>query len=159
VKPGDTLESISARDEIYGDPLKWPCLFRINMDALNSLPVSEHLPEAALPEGPVLAYVTTEQAAVNMARLGSDAWVVNVFSSKKAERIVPAALLLIKAGFRVYIARAEVKGDQWMRLRAGFFSDAGLARAAGEKIVQVIPSVKPWVARIDKRELQEFGGY
>jgi len=159
VKPGDTLASISARDDVYGSILKWPCLFRINMDKLNHLGVSENLPERALPEGAVLAYVTHEQAAINVAQLGSETWVVNVLSSKKPGRIVPAALRLMKGGFRVYIVRAEVKGDYWMRLRAGFFSDAAQARAAGEKITQIVTTGKPWVAKVGGTELQEFGGY
>ena len=80
-------------------------------------------------------------------------------SSKKLERIVPAALQLLKSGFRVYIVRAEVKGDHWMRLRAGYFEDGARARAAGEEIAQIITTGKLWVAKVEGKELQEFGGY
>jgi hypothetical protein len=159
VKTGDTLASISAREDIYGDVLKWPCLYRINMDQLDHLAVSERLPEKALPEGTVLTYVTEAQAKANIERLGDGTWVVNVLSSKRPERIVPAALQLINAGFRVYIVRAEVKGDHWMRLRVGFYEDGTRARAYGEKIAQIITTGKLWVAKVEGTELQEFGGY
>ena len=159
VRAGDTLASISAREDIYGDKLKWPCLYRVNMDELEYLAVSGNLPEKALPEGTVLNYVTAEQAKTNLDRLGEKAWVVNVLSSKNPERIVPAAVRLMKGGFTVYIVRAEVKGDHWMRLRAGFFEDGTRARVAGEEIAQIATTGKLWVAKVQETELREFGGY
>jgi hypothetical protein len=159
VRPGDTLSAISAREDVYGNALKWTSLYRLNMGKLGVPEHSQNLPDMVLPEGTLLTYLTSEKAKANLDRLGTDVWVVNVASSKIQERIVPAALELMKDGFRVYISRARVKGEDWMRLRAGFFGGKGEAEAAGERIAAALGTGRLWVAKADPEELRESGGY
>jgi septal ring-binding cell division protein DamX len=65
----------------------------------------------------------------------------------------------MKNGYRVYIANAEVKGKEWMRLRVGFFRDRPKAAAAGKEMVSMLKAGDAWVTKLEKSELEEFGGY
>ncbi|MDY7038874.1 MAG: LysM domain-containing protein, partial [Thermodesulfobacteriota bacterium] len=65
VKKGDTLSSISGREDVYRDPLKWPILYRLNMDRLNKIKTGEDFPEKKLPAGVRLKIITQKKAKEN----------------------------------------------------------------------------------------------
>jgi hypothetical protein len=159
VQKGDTLFKIAGRKDVYDDPLKWPSLFRINMNKLDTMEISENFPDKEIPEGIDLRFVTSQEAARNLVKLGGKFWVINVFSSQNSQKIVPAALKLMKNGYHVYIMTVTIKGKEWMRLRAGFFKDQSEATAAAEKIKLVFKEDDAWIAKTGKEERDRFGGY
>jgi hypothetical protein len=159
VRKGDSLFSIAGREDVYGDPLKWPSLFRLNMEHLDQLKVRKGFKTEDLPEGLDLRFFTAHEVEENLARLGPKFWVANVLSSRTPERILPPALKLMKNGYQVYIKKVEVKGEAWLRLRVGFFEDNSEAAAAGQKIMSLLNSPRPWIAKVGQEELEEFGGY
>jgi len=183
VKKGETLFRVAGREDVYGDPMKWPSLFRLNMnllggikvaeafelewsrlfelttDRLGGIKVLEDFQHEGLPEGLELRFITEPEAKQNLSTLDPDVWVVNIISSQDSKRIVPPAIILMKNGYRVYIANAEVKGKEWMRLRVGFFKDRPKAAAAGKEIMSILKTGDIWVTKTEKSELEEFGGY
>jgi len=159
VKKGDSLASIAAQEGVYGDPLKWPSLYRLNMGRLKKMGISEDLDKRALPEGIELGFVTPGQARENTKRLSGKHWVVNVFSSPEISKIVPLAVKLMQSGYHVYITKAKVKGKEWIRLRAGFFKNRREASAAGKKMMSLLKINGAWVAKIGKEERKRFAGY
>jgi hypothetical protein len=159
VQKGDTLFKIAGRKDVYDDPLKWPSLFRINMNKLDTMEISENFPDKEIPEGIDLRFVTSQEAAQNLVKLEGKFWVINVFSSQNSQKIVPAALKLMKNGYHVYLMTVTIKGKEWMRLRAGFFKDQSEATAVAKKIKLVFKEDDAWVAKTGKMERERFGGY
>ena len=41
VQKGDSLSKVAGREDVYGNPLMWPSLFRLNMDKLGGIKVAE----------------------------------------------------------------------------------------------------------------------
>ena len=112
-----------------------------------------------LPEGIDLKFVTPSKIKENLTKLGPKFWVINVLSSRTPEKLLPLAIKLIKNGYHVYIINAEIRGEEWMRLRVGFFEDRPEAAVAGQEIMSLLNSRKPWIVKIEQRELGQFGGY
>ena len=158
IKKGDSLSSIAGRDDVYGNPLKWPILYRLNMDKLDTLEAGEDFLGRELPEGVMLKIITPDEAKENLERRLHNVWVVNVLSATTNEKIIPVAIRLIKNGYPVYITCATVKGKDWMRLRVGFFKNKIEANTEGKKIMSLLNLGNSWVAKIGE-ELEEFGGY
>ena len=159
VRKGDTLFKIAGRKDVYDDPLKWIGLFRLNMKSLGTMEMVEDFQDKKIPEGLELKFITSREAARNLSKLVKRPWVVNVFSSQNSKKIVPAAIKLMKNGYRVYITNVTIKGKEWMRLRAGFFKNRSEATAAASKIKLVFKEDDAWLAKIGKMERKRFGGY
>ena len=159
VQKEDTLFKIAGRKDVYDDPLKWPSLFRLNMKKLGTMKISENFQDKEIPEGLDLRFVTSQEAARNLVKLGGNFWVVNVFSSQTSKKIVPAALKLMKNGYPVYITTVTIKGKEWMRLRTGFFKNRSEATAVAKKIKSVFKEDDAWVTKTGKMERGRFGGY
>ena len=183
VQKGDNLFKIAGREDVYGDSLKWPSLFRLNMDRLGSMKVVEafnlkwsslfklnldtsdamkvleSFENEELPEGLNLKFVTEKEAKENVTTLAEKSWVVNVISSQNTKTLVPPAIALMKNGYRVYLSNARIKGQDWTRLRVGFFASHKEAAAEGKKIMSILSEDEAWVTRIAQSELEEFGGY
>jgi LysM repeat protein len=159
VKKGDTLASIAARKDVYQDYLKWPILLRFNLAQLSHLPVDADFHEKELPAGMKMKIVTPRSIKTNGKKGREKIWAVNVLSSKTDEKIVPPAVTLIKKGYPVYIARAGVKGEEWMRLRVGFFSKKAEADKLGKKVKDLMNFEDSWTARVGKKEYEEFAGF
>ena len=158
VKKGDSLSSIAGRGDVYGDPMKWPILYRLNIDKLDTLEAGEDFLESKLPEGVMLKIITPDEAKENLERRLHNVWVVNVLSATTNEKIIPVAIRLIKNGYPVYITRATVKGKDWMRLRVGFFKNKTEANTEGKKMMSLLNLDNSWATKIAK-ERDEFGGY
>ena len=136
VQKGDSLSKIAGREDVYGDPLKWPSLFRLNLDKLEDMKVAEAFElkwsslfrlnadtaeamkvlevfdHEELPEGLKLKFVTKQEAEENLTQLSEKIWVVNVLSSQSPKNLVAPAIMLVKKGHRPYISEAEVKGQK-----------------------------------------------
>ena len=158
-RKGDSLHKVSGRKEVYGDPLKWPSLFRLNRDRLTGMGLTEEIQLKELPEGIDLRFITAREARNNLSKLGKKVWVVNVLSSRTSSKIGPTAVKLIKSGYRVYITVSKVKEKEWMRLRAGFFRNRQEAISGAEKIKSILGTEDAWVVEIGKTERARFGGY
>jgi len=158
VKKGDSLSDIAARKDVYDDPLKWPSLYRLNLDTLSHMTIEEGFEHKELREGLYLKFVTPEEAMKNLEKLEDKPWVVNVFSERNFESIAPYAAKLIKNGYHVYITKTNIKGDEWIRLRAGFFETSPKAVSAKKNIESILNIDDAWVVIIG-RELEEYGGY
>jgi len=183
VQKGDSLFKIAGREDVYDNPLKWPSLFRLNMDRLggmkvaeafdlkwsslfrlntdssNGVNVLENFEAEELSEGLNLKFVTEKDAKENLAKVAQKIWVVSVISAQNMKSLVPPAITLMKNGYRVYISEARVKGQDWMRLRVGFFATHQEATEEGKKIMSMLGEDKTWVTRIAQSELENYGRY
>ena len=158
-RKGDSLSSIAAREDVYRDPLKWPILYRLNMDILGKLQLGEGLPDGEVPEGLRLRILSPDERRENLKRIGHNVWVVSVLSSTTDREIIPAAIKLIRNGYPVYITSVKVKAKDWMRLRVGFFKNKTDADKEGKKIMSMLNFHDSWITEVGKEELEEFGGY
>ena len=159
VKKGESLATIAAREDVYGDALKWPILYRLNMDRLGALESSDGLPHGEAPEGLRLRILSPDEIKENLTKLGQKAWVASVLSGTTDREIIPAAITLMRNGYSVYIIRAKVGERDWMRLRAGFFKDRTDADTEAKKIRSLLNVHDSWITNVGKQELEEFGGY
>ena len=183
VQKGDSLSKVAGSEDVYGNPLMWPSLFRLNMDRLggmkvakafdlkwsslfrlntdssNGVNVLENFEAEELPEGLKLKFITEKDAKENLAEVAQKIWVVSVISSQNMKSLVPPAITLMKNGYRVYISEARVKGQDWMRLRVGFFATHQEATEEGEKIMSLLGEDETWVTRIAQSELENYGRY
>lgn len=158
VKAGDTLSSIAARKEVLKDPLKWPILLRLNKDNLGEWATGENLPDKELPKGTRLRVMTAREAGANLKKESGPLWVANVLSTPSMAEIVPPAVTLVKEGYPVYIARANVKGQEYMRLRVGFFKNRREADEVGKKIKELLHFQDSWSTKADPAEYEEVAG-
>jgi hypothetical protein len=159
VKKGDTLAGIAGKEDVYGDPLRWPILVRYNVDVLNRMSSVEDLPDRVLPEGINLKILTQDEVKDNLEERGRRQWAVNVLSSPNMKEVIPVVVRLVRVGFPVYITRAKVKGTDYMRVRVGFFAEKAEADAEGKRLVEVLKLPDFWTIEAREEEVQEFGGY
>jgi tetratricopeptide (TPR) repeat protein len=160
VGENESLYDIAGRKDVYDNPMKWPSLYRLNMNMLEDMEVTENFEYQELVEGLELKIVTLEEASERLMKLGEKMWVVHVRSTLEIENIVPTAVRLMNEGYHVYMSKATVKGKEWTRLRVGFFRDRPEAAKAREKIVSYMDSTRDsWVTKVPKSEFEKFGGY
>ena len=159
VKQGESLSSIAARDEVYGDPLKWPLLYRYNIGKIGELQLVEEFLDRELPDGVELRIISTDEARERLGPKANYTWVVNVFSSTTQKALIPSAIRLMRDGYLVYLTSAVVGGRKWMRLRVGFFKTKLEADLERKKINSLLNIRNSWVTEVDQEEHAEFGGY
>ncbi|MFH1481392.1 MAG: LysM domain-containing protein, partial [Pseudomonadota bacterium] len=158
VRKGDTLSGISAKEEIYGDPLQWPILLRLNMDKLAVLKMDQHLPGITLPQGLQIRFLSPEAIRKKAKEAGQRAWAINILSSQHPEKITLLAISLLKKDYCAYITRARVKGKDWMRLRVGFFKAKADAMLEKETIDKVLDVKDSWIDRAGLEEMERHSG-
>jgi tetratricopeptide (TPR) repeat protein len=157
---GDSLSIIAGSSEVYGDPLKWPSLLRLNMRAFGESEIGKGFQDKELDEGLELKFVTPREAEENLMDLGRKRWAINVFSVQRPASVAPYVARLIRNGFHAYITEAEVNEREWTRLRVGFFEDHEEARRNAEMIGPLLNmTVEPMAVKISDSELDRFGGY
>ena len=161
VAKGETLYEIAGKKHVYGDRLKWPSLYRHNMEVLEraGVVISDKLPETVLPEGLELKFITARQAKKNAASFSNKSFVVNAISTRNPGTVVLPTVSLIKKGYNVYLVSAEVKGKNWLRLRAGFFENRKKASDASREIMKQLNINDAWVAKLERGEFQKYAGY
>ncbi|MBW2029047.1 MAG: SPOR domain-containing protein [Deltaproteobacteria bacterium] len=156
VEKGESLSSIAAREDIFGDSLHWPVLYRLNLEVLEKLGSSADLPKRKIPENTRLRILTPKELEENHKRRADKYWVINILSAKKEEEIVPAALGIMRKGYTAYITKVKVKGKDFLRLRVGFFDSKEEARKKGDTIVSDLPIKGFWVVRVGKIEHKNY---
>jgi len=159
VQESDTLSVIAGHPDVYGDPLKWPSLFRLNLEKLAGIARAVGFENAVLPQGMELKVLKPVNVQENLRKNKELNWIVNVISEKDTNKITPLALRLMMNGSRVYITRVTVKGSDWIRLRVGFFKNQQMARASLEKVRSLTGVNEAWISRASKSEALEFAGY
>lgn len=160
VRKNDSLSDIAARKDVYGDSLKWPSLFRLNRSALEKMKVTESLPVEKLPEGLRLKYVSRDGASENLAAVGDKLWVVDVASAKAMNGVVPHAIFLMRKGYHAYLTKSQLAGEEWIRLRVGFYKDILEALKVSEEVKALLNiSETPMPIKIERKELERFAGY
>ncbi len=157
VGEGESLSAFAAREDTCGDPLKWPNLYRLNLQRLAMLRTWKDIKEKPLQSGMVLRYLPPVDKEEARSPIQVGPWVVTVRSWQTPGRLTAPAIKLIENGFHVYITRAEVKGKQWLRLRVGFYPNKSEAMEARNKISEIFGNDDSWIARAGKEELEEFG--
>lgn len=160
VGKNESLLDIAGRQDVYGDALKWPSLFRHNLSAMEKMKATESLPTEKLPEGLRLKYVSREQASEMRVAMGEKLWALEVASAKAMQGLVPWAISLVRKGYPVYLSKSRLAGEEWIRLRVGFFKDILEALKAGEDIQSLLKTPDtPIPIKIDKKEFDQFAGY
>jgi hypothetical protein len=160
VRKNDSLLDIAGRQDVYGDALKWLSLFRLNLSALDKMKVTEGLPIEKLPEGLRLKYVTRDGASENLIAMGDKLWVVDIASAKAMNGVVPSAIFLMRKGYTVYLIKSHLAGEEWTRLRVGFYKDIIEALKVSEEVKALLNmSETPMPIKIERKELERFAGY
>jgi hypothetical protein len=158
IKPGEGLSEIAARDEVYGDPLKWPILYSYNKDKIGELQLVEGFLDRGLPEGERLKIITPGKARENLQQRAECNYAVNVLSARSQRGLISSAIRLMREGYPVYITSATVEGMKWMRLRVGFFKSMIEASLERTKINDLLRIHDSWITEVGQEELEEFGG-
>lgn len=157
VREKGTLLEIAGRPDVYGDPLKWPILFRLNTMKFSS---PEDVLKKPIPRGAPLKLLRRDQATIRAGRMGERLWVVNAASVETLEQSVPPAIKLMESGHHVYLVKTQIAGEEWIRVRTGFYQDILEAMKACEAIRPLMePFAEPCVARIDREEFERHAGY
>ncbi|MBW2095983.1 MAG: SPOR domain-containing protein [Deltaproteobacteria bacterium] len=156
VREGESLSAVAARQDVYGDFLKWPGLYRLNVERLAMIQTWEDVKKKPLPAGLSLRYVSPGEERKSQSPFQPRPWVVTIRSWQTPGRLAAPAIKLIQNGYNVYIARAVVKDKPWLRLRVGFYRSKSEALAAKEKIGEILGNNDAWIARAGKTELETF---
>lgn len=156
---GDSLSKIAGRKDVYGDILKWPIIYRLNMGVLDGLAKDVTFPNAEIPAGIRLKIPTSLEVQENLTKSPKDYWIINVISSQEEEAIVPHAIKLIRSGYPAYITTADINGKEWMRLRVGFYGQKEAADREGKKLMEILGFTDIWTTKAGDIERGEFGGY
>jgi hypothetical protein len=157
VRDGESLSAVAARENVFGDFLKWPELYRLNLERLSMIRTWQEAKNKPLPAGLALRFVPPAEEQKGQPPLEPKPWVVTVRSWETPGRLAAPAIKLMRNGYHVYISRAVVKEKQWLRLRVGFYRSKSEALTAKEKIGEILGSNDSWIARAGKTELAEFG--
>lgn len=159
VKRGESLMDVAGRHDVMGDPAKWTVLFRLNMDIMSKMQIDENLPSREVFEGARLRIYTRDEQDQLLKNNKDNQWVINVLSAQAEDKIVSYTLKLLKYGYPAYISRVKVKGEDWMRLRVGFYNNKMEADRQGNTIMKELQLVEIWTTRVDRVELDDFGRY
>jgi len=85
-------------------------------------------------------------------------WVIQVFSSKSQDNAMRYRDELASQGFRAYHTSAKVKGEDWYRVRVGFFESEEEANKVREDIGKKLSIKIPlWVTKASREELEIHG--
>lgn len=158
-RTGDTLMGIAAKEEVYGNPLKWPILCRYAVDDLGILDMKGDFHRKILQKGLRFKILQPEEVHENLRMRADHRWVVSVLSSTIEEEIIPPIVTLLKEGYPAYLTEARIKGNDWMRVRVGFFGTRTEAEAEGKKIMSLLKLHELWVTKIGSPEFKEYAGY
>lgn len=139
--------------------MKWPLLYRSNMDKMGELQLVRNFLDRELDQGERLRIITPSDARENLRRRADHIFTVNVLSARTQKGLISSAIRLMREGYMVYITSAMVKGRHWMRLRVGFFKTKLEADLERKKINAILNIPNSWVTKVGKEELEEFGCY
>jgi len=158
-KGDESLSDIAARDDVYGDSLKWILLYRHNRKAFEETLKDGQFPDKYVPAEVKLEVISSGETGKASGTGSKEHWVVNVLSLPEKEKIAPDAIRLADSGYPAYITRANVKGQDYIRLRVGFYENKAAAEDEGKKIAETLNVTDIWTTTADESEYKEFGGY
>lgn len=163
VTKGETLESIAARKDMYGDPIKWCLIYMLNLEELSMLYTNpEIFSVTKLPEGLTLMILLPEESRKRAAELykpDDELWVLNIRSVQAVENLRDPAARLIDEGYLTYITKIELKGETWYRLRVGFFRSELQARQRAQVLSILLSLPDIWVQKAKGPEILNYIGY
>ena len=159
VKKGESLYDVASREDVFGNKLKWPILYQLNIDTLANLKTEGDVVERALPEHLKLRILNPDTVEENLEKRSNRRWAINVLSTTTNEKVVPITMTLIRNGHSAYLTSATVKGKDWTRLRVGFFTSKAEADAQGKKIRDLLHISDLWSVKLGPMEFAEFAGY
>ncbi len=86
-------------------------------------------------------------------------WIVQVASVKTPEQAMICKERLMRVGFPAYSIPVKMKGEEWIRVRVGFFSSREEARKAEEEIEKKYMTKGPyWITKVSAKEMEELLG-
>ena len=86
-------------------------------------------------------------------------WVVHVASVKTEEQAMIYKERLMAAGFPAYSIRTKVRGEDWIRVRVGFFNNREEAQKAGNEVEKKLIAKGPyWITNVSKKEMEDLFG-
>jgi cell division protein FtsN len=86
-------------------------------------------------------------------------WVVHVASVKTIEQAMIHKERLMAAGFPAYSIRTKVRGEDWIRVRVGFFNNREEAQKAGNEVEKKLIAKEPyWITKVSKKEMEDLLG-
>jgi hypothetical protein len=95
-----------------------------------------------------------------LAEAADKLWVVDVASAKSMNGVVPSAILLMKKGYHAYLIKSQLAGEEWIRLRVGFYRDILEALKVSDEVKALLNlSETPMPVKIDRKELERFAAY
>jgi hypothetical protein len=104
--------------------------------------------------------VSRDGAEENLAAMSDKPWVVDVASAKGMTSVVPSAIFLMRKGYHAYLTKSQLAGEEWIRLRVGFYTDILEALKVCEEIKGLLKmSDTPMPIKIEKKEMERFAGY
>ncbi|MFH1134565.1 MAG: SPOR domain-containing protein [Pseudomonadota bacterium] len=83
-------------------------------------------------------------------------WVINALSTKNQEEAKHYFQLLSQSSYRVYTYMVNLKGENWHRLRLGFFSSQKAAREVGAALAKQYKLPPPWIVQPGPEELKQY---
>ena len=94
-----------------------------------------------------------------MAAMADKLWVVDVASAKSMSAVVPSAVLLMRKGYRAYVTKSRLAGEEWIRLRIGFYENILEAMKVSEEVKALLNmSETPMPIKLDTKEFERFAG-
>ena len=118
------------------------------------------MPAEKLPEGLRVKYVSRDEASERLAEAADRLWVVDVASAKSMNAVVPDAILLMRKGYSAYLTKSQLAGEEWIRLRVGFYKDILEALKVSEEVKALLNMPETLMPmKIDKKESERFAAY
>gem|GEM_PF-1346161 len=158
VQQGESLFSISASQEVYSDPFKWPLLLWVNLTILDTMGGKGAVEHRELPPGTKVRFFTREEIEDNLKNLGNKRWVINMVSDKTTKGMSRIIVKLARAGIPSYIVMSRIRGEVWFRLRSGFFATSSEAKKMKKRIEEVAGLRGLWLSKVSAQELKAYGG-
>lgn len=86
-------------------------------------------------------------------------WVVHVASVKTQEQAMIYKERLMAAGFPAYSITTKVRGEDWIRVRVGFFNNREEAQKTGNEVEKKLIAKGPyWITNVSKKEMEDLLG-
>jgi len=83
-------------------------------------------------------------------------WVINVLSTLDEDRALRLMDALMKLPYHVYSYQKEIKGQNWYRIRVGFFDSRAEAERVGVKLARDHHLPPPWIVKPGSTEIHRY---
>jgi len=83
-------------------------------------------------------------------------WVINVLSTLDEDRALRLMDALMKMPYHVYSYQKEIKGQNWYRIRVGFFDSRAEAERVGLELARKHQLPPPWIVKPGPSEIHRY---